>query len=101
LAAESALRAVPTRRSSDLKIDTVRSYVRVIFQELKENPELDSILIDKDIRNVMMFIRETRETALATQNQTKEKKAKASAKKASADRKSTRLNSSHVKISYA
>lgn len=45
---------------------TLRGYVQTLMVTLKTRPEFDEIIIDKDVRNVMKFIRSVRETALAT-----------------------------------
>lgn len=42
---------------STLAIDTVRGYVAEIMKMLKSNPAYDSILVDKDMHNVMLFVR--------------------------------------------
>lgn len=45
---------------------TLRGYVQTLMVTLKARPEFDEIIIDKDVRNVMRFIRTVREQALAT-----------------------------------
>lgn len=42
-----------------------RGYVQRLMVTLKERPEFDSFVIDKDVRNIMRFIRSTREESLA------------------------------------
>ncbi len=44
----------------------VRGYVQSLMVTLKSHPEFDSVLIDKDVRNVMRFIRAVRGEALAS-----------------------------------
>lgn len=39
-----------------LSLDTARAYVRDIFVEVQQNPEYDSLLVDRDVHNVMMFV---------------------------------------------
>ena len=56
---------------ADLKIskfsfDSVRMHVRQIMIDLKEQPELDSCLIDRDVHNILRFIRTVKDTALET-----------------------------------
>ncbi len=60
----------------------LRGYVQRLMITLKERPEFDSIVIDKDIRNVMRFIRATREETLALREVKTERKAKREANKA-------------------
>ena len=68
-------------------IDTCRAYVKKIMVDLKENPEYDNLIIDRDVRNVIMFIRSVKDTAIQELNTKKEKgtkrKANAAAKKVS------------------
>lgn len=61
-------------------IDTVRSHVKQIMVDLKEQPELDSILIDRDVHNILLFIRTVKEKAVIVREDTKEKKVKKSKK---------------------
>lgn len=42
-----------------------RNYVQQLMITLKSRPEFDSVVLDKDVKNVMRFIRATREEALA------------------------------------
>jgi hypothetical protein len=51
---------------SPYTIDTVRGHVKVIMTDLLQQPELDSILIDRDVHNVMKFIRYVKEDAQAS-----------------------------------
>lgn len=64
----------------------LRGYVRQLMVTLKEKPEFDNILIDKegglsDTRNIMKFIRATREESLLLRDVKTEKKAVRGAKK--------------------
>lgn len=61
---------------------TLRGYVQTLMVTLKARPEFDEIIIDKDVRNVMRFIRTVRETALATRETKMVKKAVRETKKA-------------------
>jgi len=54
----------------------VRGYVRQLMVTLKEKPEFDNILIDKDTRNIMRVARAIREEALALREVKTEKKVK-------------------------
>ncbi|KAK0039441.1 hypothetical protein Bpfe_031118 [Biomphalaria pfeifferi] len=62
---------------------TLRNYVQSLMVTLKQHPEFDSILIDKDVHNVMRFIRAVRGEALAARDikevKREVKKAKAAA----------------------
>jgi len=49
--------------------------VQRLMITLKQRPEFDSVLIAKDVRNVMQFIRATREETLALREVKTEKKA--------------------------
>lgn len=42
----------------------LRNYVQQLMITLKSRPEFDGVVLDKDVRNVMIFIRKTREEAL-------------------------------------
>jgi len=63
------------------KLIDIRNYVQTLMITLKARPEFDSVIIDKDVRNVMKFIRATREEALALREVKVVKKATRSAKK--------------------
>src|SRR5690606_41997886 len=85
------LQSFPTRRSSDLTFaeGTVDQRIDISPNETKEvdfqlNTNIYKFLVNDSIRN------DIQEYITATQQQLEKK-----------DRKSTRLNSSHVKISYA
>lgn len=53
----------------------LRTYVERLMITLKKVPEYESVLIAKDIRNIMSFIRSTREAALELREVKTEKKA--------------------------
>ncbi len=72
-------RAAPDLQGPQL-ID-IRNYVQTLMVTLKSRPEFDSVIIDKDVRNVMKFIRATRQEALELRDVKTEKKATRSAKK--------------------
>ena len=65
-----------------LQIDTARKYVSEIMMELKKNPDYDAILIDRDVHNVMLFVRASRENAVADFVTQKKKAAERADKKA-------------------
>ncbi len=70
-----------------MTVDAVRAHVKVIMIELKENPELESCLIDRDVHNVLAFIRTVKDNAVVERVVSKEKsekRAKAKASKGSA-----------------
>lgn len=58
-----------------------RNYVQQLMITLKSRPEFDSVLIDKDVRNVMKFIRATRLETLEMRELKTEKKAVRAANK--------------------
>lgn len=60
---------------------TIRGYVMQLMITLKSRPEFESLLIDKDVRNVMRFLRATREEAMALRDVKTEKKATRGVKK--------------------
>jgi hypothetical protein len=57
-------------------IDSARNYVKEIMIQLKEEPELDSILIDRDVHNIIAVIRHIRIDAAAAMATGKEKSEK-------------------------
>lgn len=61
----------------------LRNHVQRLMVTLKERPEFDGIVLDKDIRNVMKFIRATREEALQLREIKTEKKSVRAVKKES------------------
>lgn len=68
----------------DFNIDLCRNYVRRIYTDLQNQPELDGLLIDRDVANVIHFIRATKakamEVGLEKQTKSENKKAKAKPK---------------------
>lgn len=65
-----------------LQLDIVRKYVSEIMVTLKENPEFEPILVDKDVHNVMVFVQSSMNLATADFVQKKQKKDTSAAKKA-------------------
>lgn len=59
----------------------IRNYVQTLMITLKSRPEFDSVVIDKDVRNVMKFIRATRQEALELREVKTVKKATRAVKK--------------------
>lgn len=59
----------------------LRNYVERLMVTLKQRPEFDSVIIDKDVRNIMKFIRATRGEALLLREVKTVKKATKAAKK--------------------
>jgi hypothetical protein len=64
-------------------VDTCRSYVVKIFAEMKADPNLDGMMIAKDTRNILAFLRYTKtlaqdeiQTKAVKATKTKENKAK-------------------------
>lgn len=60
---------------------TIRNYVQSLMVTLKSRPEFDSVLIAHDVRNVMKFIRATRQETLELRDIKVTKKAVRAAKK--------------------
>lgn len=65
---------------NSFNIDLVRGYVRQIMTDLKTSPDLDALLIDRDVHNVLAFIQHVKNDAIAAKVTKKEKK-EAKAKK--------------------
>lgn len=59
---------------SPYTIDVIRSHVKHIMMDLVTQPELDSILIDRDVHNVLAFIRHVKVDAAEARTVTKVKK---------------------------
>lgn len=59
----------------------IRNYVQTLMITLKSRPEFDSVIIDKDVRNVMKFIRATRQEAIELRDVKVVKKATRAVKK--------------------
>lgn len=66
-----------------MNLGLARAYVKKIMVMLKENPEFDGMIIDKDVHNIMAFVRSTREQAVQTINVKAAKAEKSAATKAS------------------
>lgn len=66
---------------NSFNMDTVRSYVRTIMTDLKNQPELDAIWIDRDVHNILHFIRTVKDSATMVKVEKKAKKAEKNAKK--------------------
>lgn len=64
-----------------VNLDLARAYVKKIMIMLKEQPELDGLTQDRDVRNIIMFIRSLKESAV---EQVAEKKVKGEKRKATA-----------------
>lgn len=54
---------------SHLSMPTIREYCRRLMITLKNHPEYDSVILDKDVRNMMAFIQATRVNAVHTRQQ--------------------------------
>ena len=67
-----------------------RNYVQSIMVTLKTRPEFESVMIAKDVRNVMKFIRATRQEALELRELKTEKKAVRAANKERKESKQTK-----------
>ena len=55
-------------------MDAVRGYVKTIMVDLQKQPELDSCLIDRDIHNVLHFIRTVKDNAAESRTVAKAKR---------------------------
>jgi len=55
--------------------DKIRGFVKEVMKTLQTEPELDAILIDRDVHNILHYIRSTKDQAVASRAVTKEKKA--------------------------
>lgn len=65
---------------SPYTIDVIRGHVKQIMLDLVTQPELDSILIDRDVHNVLAFIRHVKVDAVEARESTKTKKVAKAAK---------------------
>lgn len=59
---------------SKLTVDAIRGHVMVIMKTLQTEPELDNILIDRDVHNILTFIRFVKNEAVASRESTQAKK---------------------------
>lgn len=70
----------------DVNLPKLRDYVKKIMTELKENPEYDNLIIDRDVHNIFKFLRRIKSEAQQIQStkaakaETRSKKPKAIAK---------------------
>lgn len=78
----------------------IRNYVQTLMITLKSRPEFDSVIIDKDVRNVMKFIRATRQEALELRDIKTVKKATRSVKKESTAKKAKGFESAFNAIMF-
>lgn len=64
---------------NDLNVGHMRDYVKRIFVELQENPEYDGLIVDKDVHNVIRWMRSVKGQAqeLAVEKKTKAAKTEA------------------------
>lgn len=62
-------------------IDTIRGHVMQIMIDLKQQPELDSCLIDRDVHNVLAYVRHTHVSARQELESSVKKKEVRAAKK--------------------
>src|SRR5690606_41235743 len=91
------LHSFPTRRSSDLKKLLPLSFVDGIANQ----PKNTGNLISADNQSAVRDLKVSTGQVFQTPFYTKEKDRQTDSASVLPDRKSTRLNSSHVKISYA
>lgn len=66
---------------SQINIDAARGYLKEVMVELKVHPEYESILIDKDVHNIMKFVRAS-QTKVGAEREKLTQKRTASAAKA-------------------
>lgn len=69
---------------SPYTVDAAKGFVRQIMIDLRDQPELDSCIIDRDVHNILTFIRRVKYDAAEAQAEVKTKKAKAESKKKTA-----------------
>lgn len=63
------------------QLDAARNHVATIMVELKENPEYDGMLIDRDVHNIMLYVRASASFTKSEFVLVNEKKTKAAVKK--------------------
>lgn len=63
-----------------LTIDTTRQHVKQIMLDLVTQPELDAFIIDRDVHNILSFIRFVKDDAVVVKVEQKERKAKTTEK---------------------
>lgn len=54
--------------------EKIRGFVKEVMRTLQVEPELDAILIDRDVHNILHYIRSTKDQAVASRAVAKEKK---------------------------
>lgn len=57
-------------------LSVLRAHVAALMVTLKQNPEFDSVMIDKDVHNIMTFVQATREEATMLRDVKTDKKTK-------------------------
>lgn len=75
-----------------------RNYVQQLMMTLKAHPEFDEVVIAKDVRNVMQFIRQTRTETLAQREVKVEKKVIREIKKGATNKKLGGMEAAFDKI---
>lgn len=65
----------------DFNVQPARDIVEVIMRQLKEDPNLDGMMIDKDAANIIAFVRKVKGVALNAATEKKEKAAKTASAK--------------------
>lgn len=81
---------------NQITLDIARGYCKDIMVALKTEPELDSILIDKDIRNIMLFIRTTESSAVEAKETRVKKVTKTTEAKARKDKIKANLQAKNL-----
>lgn len=71
----------PMHKLGDIELGAARGVVASVMADIQAHPELDSILIDRDIRNIIIFVKHTREVFTTQFTEKKETRAKTTAKK--------------------
>lgn len=67
-------KAMSTQFGVDMvTIDTIRGFIKEVFQDLQREPELDALLIDRDVHNIIKFIRSVKGMAIEAQVEKKVK----------------------------
>lgn len=65
----------------DFNVQPARDIVEVIMKQLKEDPNLDGMMIDKDAANIISFVRKVKGVALNAATEKKEKAVKTASNK--------------------
>lgn len=76
------------RDQGDIDVDLphMRNYVMRIMTDLRENPEFDGLIIDRDVHNIIAFMRRVKGEALVIADQKATKSAKSKAKPKASNR---------------